>query len=606
MDIASLPYFTPLVKDYLSRFDESRIHEFFSIPPRPAHEQLQAIIEERIARERALPPNHRESVVGSIRTFHERLGGNTAAVQRNLSTLQKPETVAVVTGQQVGILGGPLYTFYKTFTTIELAKKLSAEYPGTAFVPVFWLETEDHDLDEISVTKVLDGESQLRTLRYTRPTTPEDENRPMRKQAALIPLEEAPLTQILNELREALPPTTFTNDLLRELEDYYKPGATFLDAFAKLMMRYFANDGLLFIDASSNPLKSLAKDLFRKEIESSPQLSEKIVLQSVHLEETYHAQVKPRALNLFYVDENGNRMAIVERERTTPRPPPSKGGAAKDTGERTFFLKGTRRTFTLAELLRDVEEYPERFSPNVVMRPLYQDSLLPTVAYVAGPGEIAYFAQFKPSYEWAGLQMPLIHPRVSATVVEERFERIFTKYHISAEDILSEARARNTALFDLLIDSDLIPKFEAILTEIDSKLEGLRETVNHADPTLDGALTSLKGKVLTAIRDFQSKTVGAERKRHTTTKAQLDKLLAALLPAQELQERELNLIYFLNKYGPNFIETLKGLLRPLVADFGEHHIIHLAEAFNPTATDGKSDGKEMMRTSATPERLEAR
>jgi bacillithiol biosynthesis cysteine-adding enzyme BshC len=594
MDISSLPYFTPLVKDYLSRFDQSPIREFFAIAPHAPHEQLRAIIDKRVARERTLPKAHRESVVAAIRELHGKHDGLTDAVQRNLTALQKQETVAVVTGQQVGILGGPLYTFYKTFTTIELAKKLSADYPGTSFVPVFWLETEDHDLDEISVTKVLDGESQLRTLRYTQPIAPEDENRPMQKQAALVPFEEAPLTQILNELREALPPTAFTNDLLREIEEYYKPGATFLDGFAKLMTRYFANDGLLFIDANGNALKSLAKDLFRKEIESSPQLSEKIVLQSVHLEERYHAQVKPRALNLFYVDENGNRNAIVEREKSAGQT------------ERTFFLKGTRRTFTLAELVGELEKRPECFSPNVVMRPLYQDSLLPTVAYVAGPGEIAYFAQFKPSYEWAGLQMPLIHPRVSATIIEERFERIFAKYHISAEDILSEGRARNTALFDLLIDSDLIPKFETLLADIDGKLEGLRETVNHADPTLDGALTSLKGKVLTAIRDFQAKTVGAERKRHTTTKAQLDKLLAALLPAQELQERELNLIYFLNKYGPNFVETLKGLLRPFLTDFGEHHIIHLAEAFNPTATDGQSGAQEMMRTSATPERLEAR
>src|SRR5690349_7560720 len=115
------------------------------------------------------------------------------------------------------------------------------------------------------------------------------------------------------------------------------------------------------------------------------------------------------------------------------------------------------------------------------MRPLYQDSLLPTVVYVAGPGEIAYFALFQPSYEWAGLQMPLIHPRISATIVEERFERIFTKYHISAEDVLADARVRNQALFDRLIYSDLVPKFESAIAEIDAELESLRDVVSRAD-----------------------------------------------------------------------------------------------------------------------------
>jgi bacillithiol biosynthesis cysteine-adding enzyme BshC len=599
MDIFSLSFFTPLAKDYLARFDESPIHNYFAISPNAPHEQLRAIIDRRVAREKSLPASHRAMLVHAIEDLHRKYDAITDAVRQNLDALKKPECVAVVTGQQVGILGGPMYTFFKTFTTIELAKKLAAEYPGISFVPVFWLETEDHDLDEISITRFLDGESQLRTLRYAKPIE-DGKAEAARKQAARVVLEAEPLAQVLAELRSALPPTAFTSDILALAERCYKPGATFEEAFTALMLHYFADDGLLFLDANRKDLKELAKPLFRTEIESSPQLSEQIVLQSVHLEETYHAQVKPRALNLFYVDDDGDRMAIVERERTTPRPPPSKGGGE----QRSFFLKGTRKTFTLAELVAELDAHPERFSPNVVMRPLYQDSLLPTVAYVAGPGEIAYFAQFKPSYDWAGLPMPLIHPRISATLVEERFERIFAKYHISAEDVLSDVHARNQSLFDLLIDSELVPKFEASIGAIDRELEALRDAVNKADATLDGALTSLKGKVLTAIRDFQGKTVAAERKRHTTTKAQLDKLLAALLPAQELQERELNLLYFLNKYGPDFLRTLKSVLPPLLGKFDEHHIIHLSEVFNvATNTDGAS---EIVRTSAPAERLGAR
>ncbi len=228
-------------------------------------------------------------------------------------------------------------------------------------------------------------------------------------------------------------------------------------------------------------------------------------------------------------------------------------------------------------MLDTLDEHPERFSPNVVTRPLYQDSLLPTAAYIAGPGEIAYFAQLEPAYEWAGLPMPLIHPRVTATIVEERLERVLEKYHITPEDILSDAHGKNTALFDAMIESELVPRFESALSEIDSTLEGLREKVIQADATLDGALSSLKGKVLTAVRDFEGKTLAAERKRHATTKAQLDKLLAALLPSGELQERELNMVYFLNKYGPQYFELVKQMLNPIALDFHEHHVLHLKD-----------------------------
>ena len=173
--------------------------------------------------------------------------------------------------------------------------------------------------------------------------------------------------------------------------------------------------------------------------------------------------------------------------------------------------------------------------------------------------------------------MPLIHPRFSATIIEERLERVFTKFHVTAEDVLSEAHGRNTALFDALIDTELIPKFEAAITEIDTTLEDLRDTVKKADATLDGALTSLKGKLLTSLRDFKDKTLAAERKRHSTAKAQLDKLLAAILPSGELQERELSLVYYLNKYGLTFTQTLKQLIAPIALDFQEHHVVHLAQ-----------------------------
>ena len=586
MDLASLPYFTPLVKDYLTRFDTSPIRDFFAISPEAPHEQMREIIDARLLRARALPPEHRSAVVAAIHSLHASIGSVSEAANRNLELLARPETLAVVTGQQAGMLGGPLYTFYKALTCIELSKSLAEQFPIFSFVPVFWIESEDHDLEEISSIHVLSGEGQLKSIRYVPSQMAANPEQSWRRQAGPLPLEDEPTAQFFEQLAKSLAPTDFSAEVLELLRQCYAPGRTLAHAFAALFIHYFSADGLLVIDANARKLKSQALDLFQREIESSPQLSDQIVLASEKLEETYHAQVKPRALNLFYVTEEGERLHLVERE---------KSGGDATLHARSFFLKGTRKVFTLPELLDLLETHPERFSPNVVMRPLYQDSLLPTVAYVAGPGEMAYFAQFHPAYEWAGLKMPLIRPRVSATLIEERLERLFAKFQITPEDLLCEAHGRNTALFDAMIESGLAPEFEEALTNIDGSLEALREVVSNADPTLDGALTSLKGKVLTAIRDFEHKTLAAERKRHTTTKAQLDKLLAALLPTGELQERELSLVYFLNKYGPDFFESLKQLVRPFALDFHEHHVIHLLPLSN--------DGLDSKRTSAASGRL---
>ena len=206
----------------------------------------------------------------------------------------------------------------------------------------------------------------------------------------------------------------------------YAPGKSFAQAFASLLLHYFGEDALLIIDANSRELKSLTvENLFRRDIESSPALSEKIVLRSVQLEERYHAQIKPRALNLFYVDEDSDRLTDRRDERNS-------SGA-----EREFFLQGTRKTFTLAELLSTLNDHPERFSPNVVTRPLYQDSLVADRRVMsAGPGEIAYFAQLAPAYEWAGLpDAEIIHPRVTATLIEERLLNAYSRNFISRRKI---------------------------------------------------------------------------------------------------------------------------------------------------------------------------
>ena len=199
MDIASLPSFTPLVKDYLTRFADAPVREFFPIAPNATQEQMQRMIDVRLGRERSLPPTHRATVVKSIRAYHESLGAMSPAIIQNLKLIESPDTLAIVTGQQAGMLCGPLYTFYKAFTAIELAKSFQERFPSLSFVPVFWMETEDYDLDEILPVHVLNAEGKLDTIRYSPTALAANPETPWRKQAGPTLLEEAPLAEFFRE-----------------------------------------------------------------------------------------------------------------------------------------------------------------------------------------------------------------------------------------------------------------------------------------------------------------------------------------------------------------------------------------------------------------------
>lgn len=560
MQISLLPSFSALAKDYVARFDSSPVREFFPVAPTRPDDVIEEWLGSTLTE--TTREKNRSAVVDAISRLHTSLGLASDKTTEHLQLLAKPNTFAIVTGQQVSLLGGPLYTFYKAFTAIELARRYSERFPQYHFVPIFWLETEDHDLDEATSIHVLDKDGAIAHLRYT-PSGATD-GQPWKKQFGPLPLETDALNDVFTQLEASVGHTEFTDALLSDLRLVYAAGTTFSHAFAQLLFRYFGEEGLLILDANDRDLKRAAQGLFRKELETSPQLSEKIVLQSVKLEEHYHAQVKPRALNLFLV-ENGERLPIVEHE-----PSPHSEG-------RTFFLKGSRKTFTLDELLKLCDEAPERFSPNVVLRPLYQDTLLPTAAYVAGPGEIAYFAQFASAYEWAALPMPLIAPRVTATLVEERLERVLEKFSIEVGQVLIEGRALEENIVSSLAADNLEHAFEDSTAKLETILEALRETVKQTDTTLDASLTTLKGKLATTLRDFGNKVLAADRKKHATVRQQLDRLFFALLPEDQLQERELSMIYFLNKYGPSFLDRLKVMLAPIIEEHSEHHILHLAE-----------------------------
>lgn len=582
MNISALPFFSDLAKDYLTRFSTSPLSKFFAIPP--TTDGLKDLLSKR-----SFDAEKREGIAQLISEQVASAGVSSSEVQESIERLRSPKTFAVVTGQQVTLFGGPLYTILKTGTAIALAEHLRRQYPEHDFVPVFWLETEDHDIAEATSAAVLNKSFDLTHLSYLPDGYDSSTLDQWKNQVGPYPLDKAPLENALTQLSEALQPTEFTEKLLSELRACYSNGKTFAQAFTSWMYALFADQGLLVLDANNASAKALGREIFLKELDTSPKLSEKVVLQTVHLEEHYHAQVKPRAINMSYV-EDGERYAINEKERRASEP-------------RSYFLKGSKRTFTHEELVNLLVEHPERFSPNVLLRPLYQDTILPTAAYIGGPGEIAYFAQFKSAYEWAELPMPLIFPRVTATVVEDKFQKSLDKNGVTVSELLAGGNLVVEQLLNNLADERLARLFEELDKELDARLEQLRPTIDAVDKSLDQSLNTLKGKVLTPVRDFGQKVQSADKRRHQTVREQLGRALTALLPDAELQERVISPIYFLNKYGPKFMDGLMAKIREDLTRISEHHIYQASELTGNAAVSQEKSHEEakVERTSEAPE-----
>jgi bacillithiol biosynthesis cysteine-adding enzyme BshC len=551
MKILGSHHFTKLAQDYVAAFSSSAVKEFFPLAPTERGEMLRTLIKNRIARESTSEAKAcRKDLIIALRSQHTNAGTLTAKVEENLVKLAGDKCLAVVTGQQTGILGGPPYTVFKALHTIILAKELEAKFPEYQFVPVFWQETEDHDLEETTWVDLVTQDFTLKKVRY------EPKQNADRAQIGKLKLEKESLDEFFSQITELVAKTDFSYTILSFYQNCYKDGTTFAEAQAKFLGALLSDDGLLILDPNFRELKKYAAPLFEKEILTAPELSDTIQNVSKKLVAGgYHAQLDPQGANLFLA-ENGKRYKVTKED----------GAFHYDD-----------KTASQEDLLVILKNEPERFSMNVVMRPLVQDTILPTVAYVAGPGEIAYFAQLKAAYDWAGIEMPLIAPRIGFTFVEDRFEKLLQKYSIEKDAFLEDGNEIVKRLLESEQEKIIAERFATASDGLDKVLELVRGAVRTAEPTLDGALTTLKGKLITGLKDFEGKTLAAERKKQSGIKQQFEKALAVVIPEGKLQERKLNLLYFLNKYGFDFWKKFKDYAYKGSIRSGDHTAVSVSE-----------------------------
>jgi len=467
--------------------------------------------------------------------------------QYNLDLLGKKNTIAIVTGQQLGIFCGPLYTFYKIITAVKLCKHLKQNFDSYQFVPVFWLEGDDHDLDEIRSFNLITNNNDLFNISYEDGLPPEENRGPVGN----IKFGEN-LDKVFEILNETLRDTEYKPGIMKLLKEHYKTGVNFKEAFANLLFDIFDEQGLIIFDPGDVEIKKLLIPVFKKEIEDFHDHTSIVVERSAELEETFHAQVKVKPINIFVLDEN---------ERLLLEPV-----------ETEFRFKGKRKKFSKEEILEMLQISPERFSPNVLLRPICQDYLLPTAVYVAGPGEISYFAQVVPFYNFYNLSEPIIYPRSSVTIVEKNIKDIIDKYGLTYKEIFKESDNLENIVINKLSEVNLELIFEKYLDQITPPINDLREKIVKIDPTLEDSVDKTMQRIEQTVNQLKARAENAEKRRFEAAIRQIEKTKSIIYPNNILQERELNFVYFVNKYG---LEIIKWIINEVTINKFEHQILEL-------------------------------
>ncbi len=525
--------FSQLFQDYVN-FSDS-IAPFFSGDFRSLKDLRQAADATRqVARDR-------DTLVNVLLDQNNRWGLQDHT-RKNIEKLRDPESVVVITGQQLGLFMSPLYIPYKTLTTLLLAEKLEKELHRPV-VPVFWLAGEDHDFEEVAAFK-LPGNDASSNFLYA----PEREGRGPVGRMKLT----RDINRIISQIETSLPQTPNKQQLLAFIRDTYRPGVTFQQAFSQMLGRLFQDTGLVIASIDDKRLKELCIPLFQQEINQYQDINNILVSASDALDALYHTQVQVNPTNLFMIDDT-SRYPI-------------------DADQELFHLRGNGRIYDKNALNVLIEDQPELFSPNVVLRPIVQDVVFPTLAYVAGPGEIAYYAQYKAAYAWAGLPMPIIYPRASLTLIEPAVQKALDRYDLPMLTFREDAakRFRKYAIEHLELDIDQL--FASPTHQIEQAINTLSEAVLSWEASLQTSAGSTRQTLLKDLDRFKEQIIKAQKRRLEHDKRRFETIHNHLFPGGSIQERAISPLYFLNQYGLDFF---KSLMSEVSLDATSHQIIRL-------------------------------
>jgi len=472
----------------------------------------------------------------------EARGVQTAAERAR--ALLAPGAAAVVTGQQAGLFGGPLFVLWKALATVVVARSLEAER-GTPVVPVFWVASDDHDFAEVRATTIVDASGSLQTLRY------DPRQEPIGRPAWDTVLDDT-VGGLVDELARTLPAALGRDETVELVGSCYRAGETLASAFACLVSRLLPE--LVVLDPSDEALKQLAVPVLARELrEDSPSSRLALEAGSTLLAAGYHQQVpvRPGFLNLFAIVD-GHRRALA-------------------SSDGTIEVRGTRARWPLREALERLEREPRLWSPSALLRPLVQDALLPTAAYVAGPAEIAYHAQIGPAYAHFGIPRPALLPRPSLTLVEPQQARALEAEQLTLGDLAGDPE-RLVARWAREDYPDVEAAFARAREAIERELGAVEAVLGAHDATLRSAAAAARGRALHPVEGLHEKALRALKKRDQGRGERLRRTRDVLLPGGSLQERGLGLIGVLGRHGRAIVPLLEQRLLPFARG---HQVVYL-------------------------------
>ena len=533
VDIRRFPWIRKLAADYIFHFDG--VAPFFVGNPAERSAWADAI------RRAQAHPRERTHLVDILTKQQERRNA-PAHARAAAAQLSDSQTVALVTGQQAGLFGGPLFTLLKAITALKLAERVRHDHQTKA-VAVFWVEGEDHDWDEVRSCTVLDESLQPQTVALPQHAVPESTS------IARVTFDHQVVAAI-DELERVLPATEFRGALIADLRATYAPGVGMADAFARWLERALGDRGLVVFDASDVAAKPIAGPVFSRELSAPGETIKRASAAGAGLASRgYHSQVQA-------ADGGVALFRMGERRRPLRR-------------QNGVFAAGDE-TFAATALAQDASERPQMFSPNVLLRPIVQDTLFPTVAYVAGPNELAYLGQLKGVYELFGLPMPLMFPRCSATLVDSAAVRFLQKYQVPLESLQAQDEAVLNELLRSQIPSSIEDSFGAAGRAVDDSMARLASSVGMLDPTLEAAAKSTLGRMRHDLETLHGKMIQAAKRRDETMRRQFLRTRALAFPGGHPQERAIGFVSFLNQYGSALIDRL---FDELPLDLGSHWIV---------------------------------
>ena len=516
--------FSSLICDYLS--ENNTLKPFYGLFPTLNNFKTQIT-----DKTKSYSATYRNVLVQSLREQYEIITPSSLVLE-NLDLLAQKNTFTITTGHQLSLMTGPLYFIYIIISTINLCEQLKVKYPSSNFVPVYWMASEDHDFEEISSFRFQD-----KRINWHHDSA---------GAVGEIPLDD--LQEVLDVFEQYIGTSVNSNTIRKWITESYRASHNLSEATFRLVNQLFGDKGLIILEPNIPALKKLFIPILKAELTSQHSFKN-VNSQVENIQKTYSAsfipQVNPRRLNLFYLAKN-NRYRIE-----------------KEAGE--FSLNGTEERFSEASFLKILEIHPEYFSPNVILRPVYQEVILPNLCYIGGGGEIAYWFQLKKHFDFLKIPFPVLLLRNSAVIYSKKTAKKITNLDLNVSDFFLKRSIIINKKIREVSDIDLDLSF--LKTQLNKQFDYLNKLVAKTDKSFEGAVTAQNIKQLKGISNLEKRLLKAQKKMLADKVNRLVDLHEQLFPDHTLQERTINFVSLYLKIGDAFLPTLFEALDPMNPNF---------------------------------------